>query len=294
MLILKIGGSMANNAASLAADIAKLGQKLVIVHGGGPQVTALEKGLGREPKYINSKQGFKSRHTDGVTMQNFVMAVGGGVNISLVRQLRKAGVSAAGISGVSGVLFAKRKTLISFENRKEKIIRDDYSGKIIRTDATALRALLSAGLVPVVSPIALGQEFEALNVDGDRAAAAIGAELSAEKLILFTDVEGYFKNFQGAKPPVSPTAGERGSPTSRTAAAVQDAQQLKIPNDLVGNANQKDISEFQKGASSGMKRKLVATNEALSGGVKEVIICSGTREKPVTSALSGGGTHFTK
>ena len=264
MLVLKIGGSMANTSANLASDIAALassGEKFVIVHGGGPQVTALEKATGREPQYILSKEGFKSRHTDAETMQNFVMAVGGGVNSSLVTILRKNNVPAVGVSGASGILLAKRKTLISFENGKEKMIHDDYSGKIKEVNAAPLQALLSAGFVPVVAPIALGEEFECLNVDGDRAAAAIASKLKATKLILFTDVEGYFANF---------------------------------PNDLVTTANQSQIPDFQKKASAGMKRKLVAASEALTGGVPEVIMCSGLKEKPVSSALSKGGTHFVK
>ena len=264
MLVMKIGGSMADNATSLASDIASLatsGEKVVLVHGGGPQVSALEKAVGREPTYIYSKEGFKSRHTDEQTMQNFVMAVGGGVNSSLVRSLRKAGVNAVGVSGSSGIVFAKRKILVSVENGKERMIRDDYSGKITRIDAAPLLALLEKGFVPIVAPIALGEEFEALNVDGDRAAAAIAAKLGAEKLVLFTDVDGYFRNF---------------------------------PNDLVSTATSAEIAEFQKGASAGMKRKLVAVSEALIGGVPEVIICNGTKEKPASSALAGAGTHFTK
>ena len=264
MLVLKIGGSMADSAGALAADISSLvssGEKVVLVHGGGPQVTALEKASGREPTYIYSKDGFKSRHTDEKTMQNFVMAVGGGVNTSLVLQLRKAGVNAVGVSGASGIVFAKRKMLISVENGKERMVRDDYSGKISRIGVSPLLALLERGVVPIIAPIAQGEEFEPLNVDGDRAAAAIAGSLKAQKLILFTDVEGYFRNF---------------------------------PNDLVARATLAEIAEFQTSASAGMKRKLVAVSEALSGGVPEVIICSGTTEKPASSALSGAGTHFVK
>jgi len=264
MLVLKIGGSMADHAEKLASDIASLvasGEKVVLVHGGGPQVTALEKASGREPTYIYSREGFKSRRTDEKTMQNFVMAVGGGVNVSLVLMLRKAGVNAVGVSGSSGIIHAKRKILVSVENGKERMVRDDYSGKISRIGASPLLALLERGFVPVVAPIAQGGEFEPLNVDGDRAAAAIACSLKAEKLILFTDVEGYFRNF---------------------------------PDDLVGKAKLPEIAEFQKGASAGMKRKLVAVSEALAGGVPEVIICSGTKEKPASTALAGAGTHFTK
>lgn len=263
MLVLKIGGSMADKASSLASDIANLAksEKFVIVHGGSLQATAMDKAMGRETRYIYSKEGFKSRLTDANTMNSFVMAVGGGVNYSLVQQLRKLGVNAIGISGASGIVRAKRKMLVSFENGKEKMIRDDYSGRIQSVDGSLLTALLERGFVPVVPHIALGEEFESLNVDGDRAAAAIAGKMGAEKLILFTDVEGFFANF---------------------------------PNDLVASAKQSDIAEFQKKASAGMKRKLVATDEALSGGVREVIMCSGLKEKPVSSALSGGGTHFTK
>ena len=264
MLVLKIGGSMADHAEKLASDIASLvasGEKVVLVHGGGPQVTALEKASGREPTYIYSREGFKSRRTDEKTMQNFVMAVGGGVNVSLVLMLRKAGVNAVGVSGSSGIIHAKRKILVSVENGKERMVRDDHSGKISRIDSAPLLALLDAGFVPIVAPIAQGDEFEPLNVDGDRAAAAIAAKLGAQKLILFTDVEGYFRNF---------------------------------PNDLVQRATSAEIPLFQKGASAGMKRKLVAAGEALAGGVPEVIMCSGTAEKPASSALAGGGTHFVK
>ena len=264
MLVIKIGGSMADSASAVASDIASLlssGEKVLVVHGGGPQVTSLEKATGREPKYIFSKEGFKSRHTDEQTIQNFVMAVGGGVNSLLVRQLRKAGVPAVGVAASSGIVFAKRKILVSVENGKERMVRDDYSGKITRVDTAPLLALIERGFVPVLAPIALGEEFEPLNVDGDRAAAAIASHLSAEKLILFTDVEGYFRNF---------------------------------PNDLVSRATAAEIAEFQKGATAGMKRKLVAASEALAGGTAEVIMCSGTKEKPLSSALNGGGTHFTK
>lgn len=264
MLVVKIGGSMADNASAVARDIASLvasGQKVVVVHGGGPQVTALERATGREPSYIYSKEGFKSRHTDLQTMQNFVMAVGGGVNSSLTLSLRKAGVNAVGISAASGIVIAKRKILVSYENGKERMVRDDYSGKIIRADPAPLLALLERGITPVVAPIAQGEEFEPLNVDGDRLAAAIAGALHAGRLILFTDVEGYFRNF---------------------------------PNDLVQRATEADISEFQKGAAAGMKRKLVAVSEALAAGVPDAIICSGLKEAPLSSAMAGGGTHFSK
>src|SRR3989344_8029944 len=110
MLVLKIGGSMAEKSDALAEDIAKLKEQLVIVHGGGAQATALEKLSGREPQYIYSKEGFKTRRTDKHVMDSFVMASGGGLNTRLVQILRKHGVNAAGICSGSGIVLAKRKT----------------------------------------------------------------------------------------------------------------------------------------------------------------------------------------
>lgn len=263
MLVLKIGGSMAEKAGSLIAELALLhhkGEKFVIVHGGAQQVSELERKLGREPSYVMSKEGFKSRHVDGQTLQNSVMAFGM-VNGSLISMLKKHGMNAVGILGASSVLSAKRKILVAVEEGKEKVIRDNFSGKITKVDTKLLASLLNSGFVPVIAPVAMGEEHELLNVDGDRAAAEIAGALRAERLMLFTDVEGYFRNF---------------------------------PNDLVSTAKQSDIEAFQSHASAGMKRKLVAVGEALELGVPEVIISSGLKENPVGAALNGGGTHFTK
>jgi len=261
ILVVKIGGSIASKAQNLAAELATCGQQAVLVHGGGPQASALSLATNNPPRYLMSPEGFKSRYTDAKTMENFVMAVGGGVNSSLVQLLCSKGAKAIGISGASAIIRAKRKTLRAVENGREKIIRDDYSGKIISVDAAPLRLLLDNGYLPVVAPIALGEEFEALNVDGDRAAAAIANALGAKTLLLFTDVEGFYTNF---------------------------------PNGLLKAATSAQIPGLQKSATGGMKRKLVAAQEALGGSVEKVVIASGIIASPITSALAGNGTHFAK
>ncbi len=259
ILVIKIGGSISEKADVIANEIPNVKEQVVVVHGEGPQATKLEKALGRETRYIYSKSGFKSRYTDLETINNMVMA-SSSVNNSIVQKLRKNGVDALGISGTNGIILAKRKVLINYENGKETVIRDDYSGKITRIEAKILKKLLDEGITPVIAPIGVGDEFEPLNVDGDRAAAAIAAELKASKLLILTDVGGFYSNF---------------------------------PNGLVPSVKQNQIEAMQEKASGGMKRKLVAASEALSGSVKEVIISSGLVENPISAAISGAGTHFT-
>ena len=103
MLVLKIGGSVAGKAGNLISELASMhkeGKKFVLVHGGAPQVSELERKLGREPRYVMSKQGFKSRHVDEQTLKSSVMAFAA-VNGSLVSMLKRHGMDAVGILGAS-------------------------------------------------------------------------------------------------------------------------------------------------------------------------------------------------
>ena len=260
MIVVKIGGSIVEKSDALISEISQLSGGVVVVHGEGPQTTKLQLALGRAPEYIFSPGGFKTRRTDVDTMSDLIMA-SSSVNSQLVMRLRKAGSEAVGLSGISGILFGKRKLLVSHKDGKDKIIRDDYSGKLTKVGVELLKNLVSTGITPVVTPIALGEEFEALNVDADRAAAAVASAIGADSLLLLTDVEGYYSDF---------------------------------PNNLVSVASYSDIEAFKRKASAGMKRKLVATGEALDGGISEVIICSGLGMTPIASAASGSGTHFRK
>jgi acetylglutamate/LysW-gamma-L-alpha-aminoadipate kinase len=113
-----------------------------------------------------------------------------------------------------------------------------------------LRLLLENHYVPLVSPIAVSEEFEPLNVDADRTAANIAGALKANKLILLTDVEG-----------------------------------LILDNKLVSNMSVEDVESKLKKIGGGMITKVYAAQEALNSGVNEVIICSGIKKAPISSAL---------
>jgi acetylglutamate/LysW-gamma-L-alpha-aminoadipate kinase len=262
MRVLKIGGSLLRNMNSLIEDVASNSGDLIVVHGGGNEVNEIAGKLGKEQRFIISPTGFKSRYTDRETMEIFQMVLAGKVNKNIVVMLQKKGTNAVGVSGMDGgLLIAKRKITRSVENGKEKIIRDDYTGKIESVNGKILQILLANNYVPVVAPIAISREGEPLNVDGDRTAAAIASETKAKELILMTDVDGFYSNF---------------------------------PKGLVKSLDYSELDGCIEKAEGGMKRKLVAAKEALEGGVEMVIIANGSKKNPILNALKGEGTIIRK
>ena len=189
------------------------------------------------------------------------MAVNGKVNTLLVEQLQRLGVNAFGLSGLDGRLMqATRKDSIqSVENGKRKIIRDDFTGKIEQVNVSILLSLLQLGMLPVVAPLAVSQNGEALNVDADRAAAMVAGALKAQTLLLLTAVPGLMKSF----------------PDEGTLIHQLPAGQLD------------SALEFANGR---MKKKVLGAQEALQGGVQRVIIADGRTAQPISDALVGGGT----
>ncbi len=262
--VVKLGGAEGVDFSAICADAAALwgqGQKLALVHGGSAEANALGEALGTPPRFITSPSGYTSRYTDRKTLEVFLMAVNGKVNSLLVEQMQGLGVNAFGLSGMDGrLLLAERKNAIqSVENGKRKMIRDDYTGKIERADAALLQMLLAAGYLPVIAPVAVSPQGQALNVDADRAAAMIAAALQAKTLILLTAVPGLLEKFPDKSTLV------RRVPRSGLPAALEMAQ-------------------------GRMKKKVLGASEALEGGVGQVIIAAGFVEKPISAALAGAGT----
>lgn len=176
--VVKIGGRAQGDPA-LPQRLAAAAKQdaLVVVHGGGDEVTALQRRLGSEPTFVGGR-----RVTTEADMEVVRMVLSGTVNKRLVRQLLDQGVPAIGLSGEDGGLLPA-------------LILDDGAlgavGEPLSADARPLEALLAAGFVPVVSPLGRHAETGAgLNVNGDDAAAAIAAALHADELLLIADVPG--------------------------------------------------------------------------------------------------------
>jgi [amino group carrier protein]-L-2-aminoadipate 6-kinase len=262
--VVKLGGTEGVDFSAICNDAVELlnqGKQLVFVHGGSAQANSLGEALGTPPKMITSPSGYTSRYTDRKTLEIFLMAVNGKVNSLLTEQLQMLGVNAFGLSGLDGKLMqATRKDAIqSIENGKRKIIRDDYTGKIECVNSNLLHMLLNAGYLPVIAPVAISENGEALNVDADRAAAMVAAALKVETLLLLTAVPGLMKNFPDESTVI------RQLPQSQLAAAADAAQ-------------------------GRMKKKVLGAEEALKGGVRRVIIADGRIQNPISHALAGNGT----
>jgi len=262
--VVKLGGTEGVDFSAICTDAAELlrqGQRLVFVHGGSAEANALGVALGAPPKFITSPSGYTSRYTDRKTLEIFLMAVNGKVNSLLVEQLQKLGVNALGLSGLDGKLMqAERKESIqSIENGKRRIIRDDFTGKIETVNSELLLLLLTNGYLPVIAPVAVSMQGEALNVDADRAAAMVAAALKAHTLILLTAVSGLMKNF----------------PDETT--VIQELSQNQLAGAL-------------EAAQGRMKKKVLGAEEALKGGVTRVIFADGRIQNPISNALAGNGT----
>lgn len=266
MIVLKIGGSLNGDFDRVCEDIKRLydmGERMVIVHGGGEATNELSRRLGIEVEKVISPSGFESRRTTREVLEVFVMACAGKVNRFLVAELQRRGVQAIGLCGADGRLIeAERKVIKALTPEgKVRVIKDDYSGRIVNINDALLKGLMDMGLVPVVAPLAFSQSGELLNVDGDTLASKIALALRSESLIILSDVPGLLKD-------------------------------LKDPYSLVEEVLPEMEEEVMEIAKGRMKKKVMALFEAVKGGVKKGVIASGYVDNPVISALQGKGTIF--
>jgi acetylglutamate/LysW-gamma-L-alpha-aminoadipate kinase len=257
LLVIKMGGSILKEGASseLVSDLKTLAKdnRIVLVHGGGAEVTEIASKLGKEQQFIVSPQGFRSRYTDKETMEIFTMVMAGKINKQIVAALESQGISTVGLSGLDGLLLKaerKKRLIVVDERGRKKVIDGGYTGKINEVNVDLLSLLLEKGYVPVVTPIALSEEFEPLNVDGDRTAAVVAGALKADRLILLTDVEALLL---------------KGKPVPKITAT--------------------EAEEALSSIGKGMSTKVHAALEALNQCVKEVLVTSGAGQHPISSAL---------
>ncbi len=191
--VIKYGGSAQIEKElkeSFAKDIVLLnfiGIKTVIVHGGGPKISAMMEKMGKEPTFIQGQ-----RVTDKETMEIVEMVLGGLVNKEIVSLINTLGGKAVGLSGKDGGMIKAKKKIIkkSVKTGVEETIDIGLVGEVSEINPNLLITLKKDGFIPVISPIGVGSSGETLNINADYVAASIAASLNAEKLILLTDVPG--------------------------------------------------------------------------------------------------------
>jgi acetylglutamate kinase len=215
-IVVKYGGNAMIDEGlkqQVMQDIALLvyvGIRPILVHGGGPEISALMKQMGHEPTFVGGL-----RVTDAATMEIVEMALTGKTNKGIVALLNRQGARAVGLSGKDANLLVAKK----MESAQGDL---GFVGEVIQINADILTLLADEGYVPVISSVAIGEDGESYNVNADHAAGAIAAQVKACKLIVLTDVEGLYRDFQdkdsfnseldaaGAKEMLSSGAAEKG------------------------------------------------------------------------------------
>ncbi|MEM0370937.1 MAG: [LysW]-aminoadipate/[LysW]-glutamate kinase [Pyrobaculum sp.] len=259
MIVIKIGGSVVcKDVSRVVANLPKYASSAVVVHGGGCLVNEYMKKMGVEPRYLTHPGGLVSRYTDLETLKIFVMVMSL-INKSIVASLHAMGVEALGLTGADmGVVKARRKerVIIVDERGRQRVVDGGYVGRVTEV---AVQKLLPPPL-KVLSPLAVSERGELLNIDGDQLAFDVARGVAAEKLVILSDVDGLMLGGR-VVPRLTP----------------QEAEELVKNEEVRG----------------GMKRKLLMAAEAAKLGI-EVVISNGLVESPIDAALGGGGTHIVK
>ncbi len=240
-IVVKYGGNAMINEELKTAVIedvilmACVGIRVVLVHGGGPEIEAMLKKTGKESRFVNGL-----RYTDEETMEIVQMVLCGKVNKDITSLIEQAGGKAIGLCGIDGAMLKARR-----------ITTQDlgFVGEIDEVDVSVLNTVLDSGAIPVVSSVAYGigdDEGHALNINADIAAAKIASAVGAEKLVLMTDVQGILRNVQD---PLSLVKS----------ASLEELEQMKKDGIL----------------SKGMIPKADCCGLALKGGVKQATIIDG-------------------
>ena len=266
MIVIKVGGGQDLNIDAVVNDIVTLrnqGTDLLLVHGGAETTNEVAEALGHPPQFVTSESGYVSRRTDRRTLEIFEMVYCGQLNKMWVEKLQSQNINAVGLSGLDGRIFeGKRKDKLRIRmNGKRMVLRDDWTGTVERVNIQLLQLLLGSGYLPVLTPPASSDKGEAINVDGDRAAAMVAAAFKAEALVILSNVPGLLREFPDES------------------SLIREIPRLKAD----------DYMQFAEGR---MKKKVMGAVEAVAEGVQKVIFADGRIEEPITKALAGEGTQI--
>jgi len=220
------------------AILHQVGIRVVLVHGGGPQLSQIQESLGITPRMVAGR-----RVTDEKSMEVTSMVLNGLVNTQILGICRELDIAAVGVSGVdAGLVRAHKRPPVKVEG---ETVDYGFVGDIDLIDAKVLQQLLDDGLMPVVSPVSADDKGTLLNINADTVAAGIGAELKAEKLMLVTGAPGILESLEDPRSVISYT-------------------------DLAGLKKLKD----QGSLKDGMLPKVNAIEGAIRGGVRRVHVIS--------------------
>ena len=203
VFVIKAGGEIFADLARTNAFMEQVGIlhqvgiRVVLIHGGGPQSTELATALGLDTTFVDGR-----RVTDGASLDVATMVLNGQINTRILAACRDLQIPAVGMSGVdAGLIRAHRRPPV--EREGEETVDYGFVGDIDSVEADVLRKQLDNGLMPVISPLSCDESGTVLNINADTVAAAIAAELDAEKLILATGAAGILEDINDARSLIS-------------------------------------------------------------------------------------------
>jgi acetylglutamate kinase len=262
--VIKAGGAVFGDpqlTRALVEQIAilhYLGIRVVMVHGGGPQLTQVTEALGVPTRMVQGR-----RVTDQNSIDATSMVLNGLINTRILAICRDLDIDAVGLSGVdAGLVRAHKRPPVKINTESGETVDYGFVGDIDAIDTTVIRKHLDNGLMPVISPLSADEKGQLLNINADTVAAAIGAALEAEKLIMCTGTPGILDN-----------VADPGSVISYT--------------DLAGLKRMREDGKIV----DGMLPKAKAIEDAIRGGVRRVhVISYSTPDSILAEVFTNEGT----
>lgn len=268
-LIVKLGGYVIKDPESMdlvSEDIAilkQVGIRVIVVHGGGPQVDELARKMGHTPIKVEGR-----RVTDAAALEITKMIFGGKINTDLLVSLRKFGVKVVGLSGVDGNLIkAKKREAWRMKlagKKRHELVDFGFVGDVIGVDTAILRLLVKSSYTPVIASLGSDDEGQLFNINADTVAQVIAAGMKAEKLINLSNVKGVMRD-------------------------------QKDPSSLISVLDVDEAEEMIRGGgiTEGMIPKIRASINAVHGGVRRTHIIDGTKRHSLLNEMltfQGTGT----
>ena len=260
MIIIKVGGGSRINTAGVAADLSKLEESFLIVHGANAVRDALARKLGIEKRTVTSISGYSSVLTDEAMIDLQMMAYAGLQNKRLVALCQRHGINAVGLSGLDGRIIQgeRNKGIRIREGGKRRIVRD-FSGKPRSVNTSLIRLLLENGFTPVLCVPIIDENGYAINSENDNIVTVIQHAVNADKIIQLIEAPGFLEN-------------------------------MDDPGSLVKHISREELIRREEQVDGRMKRKMLALRKLFEQGAGQVYISDGRSEHPVHDALNGKGT----
>ena len=260
MIIVKIGGGEAINLSGIVADLCKLEEAFIVVHGANVLRDQVGKKMGYNKQVITSASGYSSVFSDQQAIDTILMAYSGLRNKRLVELFQQQGINAVGLSGLDGRLIqgARNRGIRVVENGK-KMLKRDFSGKPREVNSHLLRLLLDNDYCPVLTIPICDEDGFAINSENDDIVCEIQRAMQADTVIQLIEAPGI----------------------------LDDASN---PNSMIPKLNRAELEQREQSVQGRFKRKLHALNKLIRNGVGRIIICDGRTTTPISDALAGNGT----